>query len=223
MKRTFLGALIGAVLLAVAAPAGAATVTGTSIINAGGSVSAGDPALNFAVTNFGNSADGDIGAQGINGADFDNGKRYYDYIFSFTLNTAADITTSAAATAGTHVAEGHAALFNTTPSGTALNVGHNPGPLTGLISTTGLLDEASNSGNGALNTLSVANLAAGTYYLRLFGVINGNSDINSLLTGLSGTFVAVAATPIPAALPLFGTALGLFGVLGWRRKAAAAV
>jgi hypothetical protein len=27
-----------------------------------------------------------------------------------------------------------------------------------------------------------------------------------------------AATPLPAALPLFGTALGIMGLLGWRRK-----
>ena len=45
MKLTVLGALMGAVLLAFAAPAGAATVTGTSIINSGGSIAAGDPAL----------------------------------------------------------------------------------------------------------------------------------------------------------------------------------
>lgn len=39
---------------------------------------------------------------------------------------------------------------------------------------------------------------------------------------LSFESTAIAATPIPAALPLFASALGLFGFLGWRRKATAA-
>ena len=42
MKRTFWGALLGAVMLALAAPAGAATVTGTSIVNSTGSLAAGE-------------------------------------------------------------------------------------------------------------------------------------------------------------------------------------
>jgi hypothetical protein len=214
MKLNLFGALIGALMLAAAAPAGAATVTGTSIINSGGSVSAGDPALNFAVTDFSN------GGQGFNGADFDNGKRYYDYIFSFTLNTAADVSAGSTATAGTNVLESHAALFSGSPAGQSLVVGHNPDPLTGLTNSSGLLTSISSTGNSTLNTLNAINLAAGTYYLRLFGVIAGNSNINSHLTALAGTFTAVAATPIPAALPLFASALGLFGFLGWRRKAA---
>src|SRR5690349_2014567 len=190
MKLSTFGALMGAVVLFLATPAGAATVTGTSIVN---SIGTG----NFTVTDLAN------GAQGINGADFDNGKRYYDYLFSFTLNGSADVTASATATAGTNVLESHVALFSSSPAGTALNVGHNPNPLTTLTDTTGLLTEAS--------------LAAGTYFFRVFGVIAGNSDINSHLVALSGN---VAATPIPAALPLFATALGLFGFMGWRRKAA---
>jgi hypothetical protein len=158
------------------------------------------------------------GAQGINGADFDNGKRYYDYLFSFTLNSTLDVTASATATAGTNVLESHVALFDSSPAGTSLNVGHNPDPLTTLTDTTGLLTETSHGpANSFLNTLTAANLAAGTYFLRVFGVIAGNSDINSHLVELSGN---VAATPIPAALPLFATALGLFGFVGWRRKAA---
>jgi hypothetical protein len=214
MKLTLLGAVIGAVVLALAAPAGAATVTGTSIVNAAGTATIGDPPLGFSATDLAN------GVEGVNGADFDHGKRYYDYVFSFTLKTAADVMVGATATAGTNVLESHAALFSSSPAGTSLDVGHNPGPLTSLTDTSGLLTAVSSGpGNSVLNTLTAANLAAGTYYLRLFGVIAGNSDINSHLVGLSGT---VAATPIPAALPLFGTALGLFGFLGWRRKSAAA-
>jgi choice-of-anchor C domain-containing protein len=41
--------------------------------------------------------------------------------------------------------------------------------------------------------------------------------------GMALDYVSIAATPLPAALPLFGSALGAFGLLGWfRRRAAAA-
>jgi len=42
-----------------------------------------------------------------------------------------------------------------------------------------------------------------------------------VFTGTSGTVTvaaAAAATPLPAALPLFATGLGALGLLGWRRK-----
>jgi hypothetical protein len=205
MKLNFLGTLVGVAMLALAAPAGAATVGGTSVIN-----SAGNPPLTFSATDLTN------GVQGINGAQFDNGKRYYDYVYSFTLGAAADVSAGATATAGTNVLESHLALYRSSPASTGLGVGHKPGPLTSLADTSGLLTETSHGpANSFLNTLTAANLAAGTYFLRIFGVIAGNSDNNSHLTALNGT---VAATPIPAALPLFATTLGLFGYLGWRRK-----
>jgi hypothetical protein len=212
MKRTWIGAIIGAAMLALAAPAGAATVAGTGIVNATGSIAAGDSALSFDVSDLSN------GAEGINGASFKPGKRYYDYVFSFTLGGAADVIAGATATAGTNVLESHAALFSGSPANTALMVGGSPDPLTGLTNLDNLLVATSSTGNSVLNTLTAANLAAGTYYLRFFGVIAGNSDINSHLTALAGT---VTATPIPAALPLFISALGLVGFAGWRRKAAA--
>jgi hypothetical protein len=45
----------------------------------------------------------------------------------------------------------------------------------------------------------------------------GNADI---LLYPSGDVVlgSVSTTPLPAAFPLFGTALGMMGLLGWRRK-----
>lgn len=212
MKRLTLGGVVAVVMLGLAVPASAATVAGSTIINDAGSISAGDPTLNFGVTDMTN------GVQGINGADFDNGKHYYDYMFSFTLNGAATVVADSTATAGTNVLESHMALFSSSPSGTTLLVGHNPDPLTGLTDLTGLLTETSNGpANSFLNTLSAANLAAGTYFLRMFGVVAGESAINSHLTALNGD---VTATPIPAALPLFASALGLFGYLGWRRKTA---
>ena len=212
MKRTWVGAWIGVVMLVLAAPAGAATVAGTGIVNATGSLAAGDPALSFSATDLSN------GGEGINGASFKPGKRYYDYLFSFTLSGAADIIVGATATAGTNVLESHVALFSGSPASTPLKVGGSPDPLTGLTNLDNLLTSTSSTGNSVLNTLTAGNLGAGTYYLRLFGVIAGNSDINSHLTALTGS---VTATPIPAALPLFISGLGLVGFVGWRRRAAA--
>jgi hypothetical protein len=46
---------------------------------------------------------------------------------------------------------------------------------------------------------------------------NTATNIHAVLT-----VAAVATTPIPAALPLFASALGGLGFVGWRRKRAAA-
>ncbi|GAB2177397.1 hypothetical protein [Dongia sp. agr-C8] len=213
MKIAFWGALVGAVMLALASPAGATTVTGTSTINALGSIAAADPDLNFGA-----------GATGVNVASFGGGKTYYDYVFSFTLTDASDVTVTTTATPdGPYAFNAYAALFDSSPISGQVPAGSsltdaNAAPLS-LTNTAGLLALGSTNG-GALSTLS---LAAGTYYLRLFGLLPGNINSGHMLTGISGTIAAtaVAATPIPAALPLFASALGLFGFVGWRRKTAA--
>jgi len=205
MKLKFLGALVGAVLFALAAPASAAPVDGSTFVIPGGSVTTGGSALDFAVTDF---------SKGVNGADFTNGDRYFDYIFSFTVTGPADVSISTNAKAGTNIFDFQTALFSSSPAGTQLEPASKPGHQIALVSPSNPLA----TGGTTLNAL---NLADGTYYLRLFGVITGNSDKNSLLKSLGGSFTAtVAATPIPAALPLFASALGLVGFLGWRRKTA---
>ena len=45
----------------------------------------------------------------------------------------------------------------------------------------------------------------------------GNADIELYPSG-NVVLGSVSATPLPAALPLFGTALGMMGLIGWRRK-----
>jgi hypothetical protein len=68
------------------------------------------------------------------------------------------------------------------------------------------------------------------FALALFGTDDGNCGFNCVLTPQSPTWnpgfegsavVAVAATPVPATLPLLASALGGLGWIGWRRKRAA--
>jgi hypothetical protein len=52
----------------------------------------------------------------------------------------------------------------------------------------------------------------------------GTQQIDAGLSDLGVTLITgTAATPLPAALPLFATGLGALGLLGWRRKRKAAV
>ncbi len=86
-----------------------------------------------------------------------------------------------------------------------------------LLSNNGLLDQG-------LHTLDSAHGGTDLFYYVAYvdaGVPSGGQGSNILLhtlsieatTGRSGD-----PTPIPAALPLFGTGLGALGLLGWRRK-----
>jgi hypothetical protein len=208
-KLQLLGAVIGALMLALAAPAGAATVAGTNIVNSLGTIVNNSGTQNF--------APGDLtdGVDGINGAFYDNGKHYFDYIFSFSLPAEGSVSITGDQTAGTNVLDFHAALFRSSPAGTDLLVGSSPNKFISLTDTTDRVSEDETSG-GTTNLTSLI-IGPGTYYLRLFGTIAGVSD-NSVLTSLSGT---ITATPIPAGLPLFVTALGALGFIARRRKTAA--
>ncbi len=61
---------------------------------------------------------------------------------------------------------------------------------------------------------------SGTYFLRVFGILDPSATGLALSATISTT-VGVATTPIPAALPLFLTALGGLGFAARRRKTAA--
>ena len=74
----------------------------------------------------------------------------------------------------------------------------------------------SNNGGGYIEWWLVAPLAAGVTtanisYSTFFCQACGNYSV----TGNSGD---IAATPLPATLPLFASGLGALGLLGWRRK-----
>ena len=55
-------------------------------------------------------------------------------------------------------------------------------------------------------------LGAGNYIISTFLAVGNVTDPNFQVN------FSLATTPIPAALPLFGTGLGALGLLGWRRK-----
>lgn len=109
--------------------------------------------------------------------------------------------------------------------------GNNANPA--FVSTAMLEAEASgNSATGVSigDTLILELIyAAGFNFASLLTALD-NGDlriglhVRSLLAGESDTFVSTPPSPVPlpAALPLFGGALGLIGLLGWRRKRAAA-
>lgn len=56
-----------------------------------------------------------------------------------------------------------------------------------------------------------------------FSIDDPNSGAYSLLFSEGFGGASLVATPLPAALPLFGTGLGVIGLLGWRKKRKAAL
>ena len=72
----------------------------------------------------------------------------------------------------------------------------------------------------------IANTAPAEFFL-LTLILDGGSEFiadrfgeatDHKVVSLSATFVPVSQVPLPAALPLFATGLGVLGLLGWRRK-----
>ncbi len=56
-----------------------------------------------------------------------------------------------------------------------------------------------------------------------FRVLDGGANENFANVLLPAFSVSTTAVPLPAALPLLGTGLAAFGLLGWRRKRRAAI
>lgn len=76
--------------------------------------------------------------------------------------------------------------------------------------------EISNFGNGFIEWSLVAPLTAATTKADISGSeFFCQACNNYLVTGTSGD---IAATPLPAALPIFASGLGALGLLSWRRK-----
>jgi hypothetical protein len=155
------------------------------------------------------------------GASGNNNPNEVDYVFRFSLSGPAKVTANVAAN-GTDFNELHAVLYSSDPSSKPLFSNGDPGIIGGganpnLIDVGDLGDILGrNSASGNAVGLTLASLASGSYFLRVFG------DPAELESFFIGTIAAtpVGAVPIPAALPLFLTALGGLGFAARRRKAA---
>lgn len=78
---------------------------------------------------------------------------------------------------------------------------------------------------GPLNSLIQVDAAANFTFSGIIDISNSNywiTDATGHAVVIPFTATPPAATPIPAALPLFATGLGAMGLLGWRRKRKAA-
>ena len=79
----------------------------------------------------------------------------------------------------------------------------------------GALGFVSMGDNGQLTIdLTTALATGGALYLYI-GEVGNNGEVAASSISVSDT---PGTTPLPAALPLFATGLGAFGLLGWRRK-----
>ena len=189
-----------------------------------GSAAATEYGFTGVVQNLGNLSNpgtldfGDSGATGVNDG------THFDYIYSFTLANPAKIDANVMADGG-NFDELHAVLYNADPSGQGLFTNGDPG-IVGGGTNTNLIDIGSfanfltggSGGNGA--GVSLASLAAGSYYLRIFGVETG--AVSHFLGQIVASSVT-ATTPIPAALPLFLSAIGALGFAARRRRKSEAV
>jgi hypothetical protein len=220
--------LVGGALLALGGATGAAeagTVSGTGSINDLGTVTLGDAPFNTTTGQL-----GIVDSYGNAG-----GSSYYDFLFRFTLSggpakVTVDVT---GATQNGDFQDFHTVVYDQDPSNTDLSTfeGHtdpgNPGDQVydgiDIIDTTGFLSGGSTSNGGNHTIVSLNSLSNGDYYIRLFGSFGSGVTFD----GVAGHLILaaipqVAETPIPAALPLFGSALAGLGFLARRRRGMAA-
>ena len=71
---------------------------------------------------------------------------------------------------------------------------------------------------GAFDTTVHPNLSGASMTFGVL-VLGGSNDANqSIIADFDNFNITITQTPLPAALPLFATGLGVLGLLGWRRK-----
>ena len=124
----------------------------------------------------------------------------------YTVTTSGDVTTYGPSFTSFTVT---GSVTDTFAGGTLFGTFTDSGTVSGGVST-GTLDLIITGGTGA--------------YLGYTGTETETAMVTDATGAFSGTgtgsltFTASVATPLPAALPLFATGLGAFGLLGWRRK-----
>ena len=179
----------------------------------------------------------DVGAGSANNTRFDLDSSIYksdgaflrDFIFNGAFFNSSDVTGPGAGTNRFIIS-----ASNNSQPGSAYAKNPNRDPI--AIETTGWYtfkeDFTDNAGTLAV-ILSILDSGGG---LVNQWTLSDPSDLTATIAGGSGygwidtnefTFLAIdnsslttntAATPLPAALPLFASGLGAFGLLGWRRK-----
>ncbi|MBV8341725.1 MAG: FxDxF family PEP-CTERM protein [Gammaproteobacteria bacterium] len=132
---------------------------------------------------------------------------YDDYLFSIPVGAASDSITSTIDLNNVYNINGldvrlYQYSTGTNGSGTSVN------PVLVLGTPNGTVYESTNSGG---TDMLNATLAAGTYVLEVRGVVTGSSG------GEYAGTLQVAPVPLPAALPLLISGLGLLGGLVRRR------
>jgi len=176
---------------------------------------------------------------------------YFDYLFEFSISQDSYITATVGPVGGSAFSEMHMQFYdNTAPTGADNNLytgsdlaalytdPANPNP--NLIDTGPDADwstSGSVSGTPALPSGAAAVLEptgfdqatqtpyhllslSGTYFLRVFGILDPSATELALSATIS-TSLSVATTPIPAALPLFASGLGILGWFARRQRKSA--
>lgn len=158
----------------------------------------------------------------------------YPYSYNISFSVGGTMVTGTIATdcdGGCYLAASDIGLWSLTMDGTTYS-SSTGGTLTALTAypleatTTNLIFDGTKDGydrftNGSGASLWELQFSGGEIDWFLNDTYQGDDDLDgdSLTVGT----LATSATPLPAALPLFGTILGVGGLLGWRgkRKAAA--
>jgi hypothetical protein len=234
-----MGVITGGILASAAllSPAAADTLPITSIVNGPYNL-VGSTSVSVAAPP----------AQGNNGSA--SSGEYFDYLFEFSISQDSYITANVGPTGNSAFSELHMQFYDALPTGpdnslftgadlTALYT--DPGnPNTNLIDTGPSATWSTSGSVGGFTLPSGATAVleptgfdqatqtpyhlvslAGSYWLRVFGILDPSATEFTLGATISAN-VAVATTPVPAALPLFLSALGALGFAARRRKAAAA-
>jgi hypothetical protein len=169
---------------------------------------------------------------------------YFDYVYEFSISHDSYVTATVGPVGGSAFSEMHMMFYDNTPSGpdenlytgsdlaalytdpanpnpnlidvgpaahwsTAGSVGMLPSGAAAVLEPTGF-DQATQT---PYHLVSLT----GTYWLRIFGILDPSASEFALAATISTT---VAATPIPTALPLFLSAIGALGFAARRRKPA---